>query len=72
MEVGLQYAIYLQGGELANLSVALPTGNYTVQWRDTLTGKIVAMEKRLQAGGAASLNVPPYLDDIALSIRAGR
>jgi len=72
VEAGRQYAIYLQGGKLADLSVELPAGNYMVQWLDTLTGKMVLTEKRRHAGGAATLKVPPYGDDIALSIRGSR
>ena len=71
-ETGRQYAIYLQRGKAANLSVELPAGSYTVQWLDTLTGKIVTTEKRRHSGGTVTLNVPPYAEDIALSIRGGR
>jgi hypothetical protein len=72
VETGKQYAIYLHGGKQADLQIELPAGTYRVEWRDTMTGMVLASEKRRHAGGTTTLHSPEYHEDIALSVRATR
>ena len=56
-------------GNVAELQLDLPRGNYRVTWVDTKNGATVKQETLKHAGGVAKLSVPVYKDDIALSIK---
>jgi hypothetical protein len=66
-ERGKQYAIYLDGGDRAELQVDLPAGDYAAEWIDTKTGKKVKAED-VSGGGVRTLRSPVYAEDIALRI----
>jgi len=66
---GRQYAIYLDGGEQANLAIALPSGTYRAEWVNTRTGKVDKRETFKHTGGDRALVSSPYSEDIALRIR---
>jgi hypothetical protein len=68
-EAGRAYAIYINGGSEATLTVELPAGNYKAQWINTKTGKIDKEETFEHTGGNRTLVSPQYVDDIALRIR---
>jgi len=63
-----QALAYLEGG--AGLALALPPGDYDVEWLDPLRGELVA-EQTLTCGEAGLLEVAPPLkaDELALGIR---
>ena len=69
VEAGRAYAIYINGGSEATLTVELPAGNYKAQWINTKTGKIDKEETFEHTGGNRTLVSPQYADDIALRIR---
>lgn len=69
MESGKQYAVYLYGGKTDTLKVALPEGTYRVQWLNPMTGKTLKSESLRHSGDVATVTVPSYTEDIALSIR---
>jgi len=68
VETGRAYAIYINGGNKAELHVNLPGGRYSTQWLNTKTGKIDKKETFEHAGGTRSLKSPDYKEDIALRI----
>lgn len=61
-------ADHLRSGVKANLELDLAAGQYTTQWVDTLTGKIVQSERFTHAGGQRELVSPPFDNDIALRV----
>jgi len=67
-QAGNAYAIYINGGNEANLVVELPKGSYVVEWVSTETGKIDKTERFEHAGGSRTIASPKYADDIALRI----
>ncbi len=69
-EPGKAYAVYLFGGNAADLLVKLPSGKYLAEWIDTKTGKIAGAERFEHPGGAKNLAAPQYKEDIALRILA--
>ena len=66
-EPGKQYAIYLDGGNRAELQVDLPAGDYAAEWIDTRTGAKARAED-VSGGGVRTLKSPGYAEDIALRI----
>ena len=64
---GHAYAIYLDGGSRATLTLELPPGAYRAEWVDTKTGAVARADS--VAGGTGTLASPPYVDDIALRLR---
>lgn len=70
VEPGRQYAIYLKGGPLAKLGLALPPGEYVVEWIDVLNGQRESRQDLRHAGGEAGLRIPGGYEEIALRIRA--
>jgi hypothetical protein len=52
-----------------DLKLALPRGNYDVQWVDPLSGKIGDATSLKHSEGEALLRSPPFKEDLALSIR---
>ena len=65
---GRAYAIYVNGGSEAKLTIALPNGTYRTKWVNTKTGKVDKQETFRHDGGNRTLNSPKYVDDIALRI----
>jgi glucose/arabinose dehydrogenase len=68
-EPGEQYAIFLDGGPSATLSLALPAGTYWAEWVNTRTGSVMQSEAFTHTMGSHSLVVPRYSQDIALRIK---
>ncbi len=68
-EQGRQYAIYLDGGQQANLSLALPAGTWRAEWVNTKTGQVDKSEDFQHDGGPRTLASPAYNEDIALRLR---
>ena len=66
-ERGKQYAIYLDGGNRAELRVDLPAGDYAAEWIDTRSGAKARAED-VAGGGVRTLESPGYAQDIALRI----
>jgi hypothetical protein len=66
---GQAYAIYVNHGRKAKLSIDLPRGTYTAEWINTKTGKAEQQERISVVGEATMLLSPDYDDDIALSVR---
>jgi hypothetical protein len=67
-EPGKQYAVYVFGGPEARLELAMPPGEYQVEWLNPQTGKIDRTGSLKHAGGTAVLDSPQYAPDIALRI----
>jgi len=68
VENGRAYAIYINGGNEAQLQVELPKGKYAADWINTKTGKSDKKESFDHPGGNRALKSPQYQDDIALQI----
>jgi hypothetical protein len=47
----------------------LPAGSWTVRWLDPVTGQVVSRPTLTHAGGVATLETPPWQDDVALDVR---
>ncbi|NQT82416.1 cellulase family glycosylhydrolase [bacterium] len=71
-EHGKAYAIYISGGNKADLKLDIPPGGYTAEWLNTKTGKTESSQKLRHGGGVATLSSPDYSEDIALRIKAIR
>ncbi len=72
-EPGRAYAAYVHGNNLTELALALPAGLYEATWVNTKTGEAGKVESfQQQESGSHTLSVPPYVDDIALRIRASK
>jgi hypothetical protein len=69
-EAGKAYALYVNGSNVGGLVLALPPGSYQAQWVSTKTGQVEKTESIQHEGGTWLLPAPPYMDDIALRIRA--
>ncbi|HYK90127.1 MAG TPA: hypothetical protein VE398_15235, partial [Acidobacteriota bacterium] len=69
-EPGKAYAVYVSGGNTAELAVKLPAGRYLAEWIDTRTGKVAGTDQFEHTGGTRSMTAPPYSEDIALRILA--
>ncbi|MGH9195357.1 MAG: putative collagen-binding domain-containing protein [Acidimicrobiia bacterium] len=68
-ERGQTYAIYLNGGQQANLELDLAPGSYRADWIKPEAGTVEKRETFTHAGGARTVSSPPYEQDIALRIR---
>jgi hypothetical protein len=69
VEPGRAYAIYINGGNQADLVLALDRGAYNAEWVNTKTGSIEKRESFRYGGGNRTLSSPKYTDDIALRIQ---
>lgn len=67
-ESGQAYAVYVNGGGLAELALDLPPGQYEAEWVNTKTGRTEKAEPFQHEGGIRTLQPPAYTDDIALRI----
>ncbi|UCG59171.1 MAG: polysaccharide lyase [Phycisphaerales bacterium] len=70
VEPGRAYAVYINGGNKADLVLQLPKGRYRAEWVNTKTGKVDKKESFDHSGGNRTLRGPDYVDDIALRIRS--
>ncbi len=68
VDVGQQYAIYLDGGSQANLTIDLPEGIYMADWINTKNENIDKTETFTHGGGHRTLVSPYYAEDIAMRI----
>ncbi len=69
VQAGRGYAIYINGGNKAELVLGLARGAYNTEWVNTKTGKVEKKESFRHAGGNKTLHSPKYTDDIALRIK---
>lgn len=67
-EPGKAYAIYVNGKGLSELALDLPVGQYGIQWVGTKSDRTEKAESLRHDGSSLTLQVPIYLDDIALRI----
>lgn len=68
-ESGKQYAIYLEKGNLLELTLQIPDGKYTVEWVNTLTGNIVRSESISATNRSTTIVYPDFQEDIVLKIK---
>ena len=69
---GREYAIYLDGKGPAEVTLALPSGNYKAEWFNTKTGAIDKAEE-FNASGDKILTSPAFDNGIAVRLtRAGK
>lgn len=69
VQPGKGYAIYINGGNKAELVVELPRGEYRTEWMNTKTGNVDKKETFRHDGGNRTVHSPKYTDDIALGIK---
>jgi hypothetical protein len=68
-EPGKAYALYVAGGTQVQVRLALPAGRYHADWVNTRTGKVERAAELDHRGGPATLESPPYQEDIALRLK---
>lgn len=68
VQEGRAYAIYVNGANVAELSLKLPAGAYRAEWVNTKTGKIDKEETFQHESGNRTLRSPAYAEDVALRI----
>jgi hypothetical protein len=68
-QAGRQYAVYVFGKGPLQLDLMIPTGTYSLQFMDPLTGKYTD-EQKVTSNGTASIATPPYLEDVAIKLIA--
>ena len=66
---GTAYAVYVNAGSQAELTMKLPAGTYQAEWVNTKTGTVEKSETLRHAGGLRTLASPKYTEDIALRVR---
>ena len=67
-EPGRQYAIYIFGAPRAQLALDLPSGNYSIEWLNPISGRIEKREKLKHPGGPANLSSPLDAPEVALRL----
>ncbi len=69
-EKGRAYAIYIKGHapKPMKLDLALPPGEYRVEWHDPVAGKVMASGHARASGMRTSIEAPPFAEDIALKL----
>jgi hypothetical protein len=70
-EIGKAYAIYINGGTQAGLTLEAPAGHYQADWVNTKSGKIEKSEAFNHPGGNRIFLSPGYSQDIALRVMRG-
>ena len=70
VDPGKAYAIYLNAGQQASLTLDLPAGTYTAEWLNTKSGETDKRERIEHDGGDRELKSPRYEEDVALRIRS--
>jgi hypothetical protein len=68
-EAGRDYALYINGSGLKELTVEIPPGSYKSEWIDTKTANMLSENTLTHSGGRLKLPIPEYKDDIALRIK---
>jgi hypothetical protein len=63
-----EYAIYLDGGGPAELTLELPKGHYAAEWIDPASGAALHTETFGHSGGARVLTSPKFADGVALRL----
>ena len=69
-EPGRCYVIYLLGGPVEQIDVALPDAGYVPRWYDPKTGKVSELPVTRSADGRLSLPVPHFEQDTVLWLEA--
>lgn len=67
---GRAYAVYLNGGNRADLALDLPAGHYRAEWVNPRTGAVDKAEDLDHKGGKVVLASPGYEGDVALRVVA--
>lgn len=67
-EPGRQYALYLFGGNRAQLELEVPAGTYRAEWVHPRTGEKTPPHNVRAEGGKLTLSTPAYDPDIALRL----
>jgi hypothetical protein len=68
-EAGEQYAVYFFGSGPMELEVALPEGNYRVEWMNPVSGEVDRKKRVEHGGGERKLGSPAFDPDVALRIK---
>jgi hypothetical protein len=66
-ETGKQHAVYLFGGKQASFEMIIPSGVYSVEWLNPLTG-VYQKGGQIQSKGKILMKTPPYSEDLALRL----
>jgi hypothetical protein len=66
---GKEYAIYLDGGGPIDLTLDLPSGDYSTEWVNVVSGKIEQREMFTHRGGEKVLLSPVFQNGIALRLK---
>jgi hypothetical protein len=67
-EAGRAYAIYIDGGTQAELTLDLPAATYTAEWVNTKNGNVEKREIFQHTAGDKTLSSPEYQEDIAVRL----
>jgi hypothetical protein len=67
-EPGRQYALYLDTGKRAELSLALPAGTYSGSWIDPVTGERLRIFQFTHDGGDRVLPAIEFREDVAMKL----
>lgn len=65
---GRQYAGYLDDSRIQSVELDVPAGEYMVEWKDPVTGKVLGKKAAKSSFGKINLEVPSFKEDIALRI----
>lgn len=68
-DAGREYAIYFDGSGPADVALDLPAGNYSVEWIEVKTGKIVRSENIHAPGSTVVLKSPEFTEGIAFRLK---
>lgn len=68
VEEGKQYAVYLSGDGLEEVTLRLPSGTYAAEWLNPVTGTYRSTVNVVAKNGLARLKVPDYRLDVALRL----
>lgn len=67
-EPGRHYAIYFNGTGASEVELALPPGNYQVEWIDPASGAVEVKETIIQQDRSRRLRSPAFATDMALRL----
>jgi hypothetical protein len=67
-EKGKSYAAYVYNGTGCRLTLDIPSGRYSFEWRDALNGSVSGKGRIKHRGGELLLESPAFENDIALKI----
>jgi hypothetical protein len=65
---GKQYAVYLRGRGPVAVTLRLPASDYTVEWLDVETGRVVKSAAARSTGATTSLDSPDFKEELALRV----